>query len=96
MKDYLPDQITWRKDKQGFVNPQSQWFKKELKQEVEEIFSGDSHIYKHGLVNKQNLNSLYRKYCSQLPDKETIWFRNIFNPIALEIWLRRFEKSIGN
>lgn len=96
MKDYLPEQITWRKDKQGFVNPQSQWFKEELKQNVEEIFNGDSYIYKYGLVNKQNLNTLYQKYCSQPSGKETIWFRNIFNPIALEIWLRRFEKSIRN
>lgn len=96
MKDYLPGQIAWRKDKQGFVNPQSQWFKEELRQNIEEIFNGDSYIYKYGLVNKQNLNSLYNKYCAQPSGKETIWFRNIFNPAALEIWLRRFEKSIRN
>ena len=31
MKDYLPKEISWRKDKQGFLNPQSIWLKKDWK-----------------------------------------------------------------
>ena len=32
MKNKLPADITWRRDKQGFINPQSEWIKNELKE----------------------------------------------------------------
>lgn len=95
MEPYLPKEIVWRKDKQGFVNPQSEWLKNELKDKVVEHFSEDSLIYKYRLINRENLIKKYDEYCHQEVGKGGIWFKDIFNPLALEVWLRKFEKYIS-
>jgi asparagine synthase (glutamine-hydrolysing) len=94
MEPYLPPEITWRKDKQGFVNPQSEWLKHELRPGVLKYFSEDSRMFKLGLVNYDNLQRKYRAYCQQPALKGNIWLIDIFNPLALEIWLRTFQDHI--
>jgi asparagine synthase (glutamine-hydrolysing) len=91
---FLPPEIVWRKDKQGFVNPQSEWLKKDLRKEVEKYFDGESLIFKNEMVDRGNLTKKYEAYCQQSSGKGSIWFRDIFNPLALEIWLRKFESYI--
>ncbi|MGC5324932.1 asparagine synthase (glutamine-hydrolyzing) [Brevibacillus sp. SYSU BS000544] len=95
MEPYMPKEIIWRKDKQGFVNPQSEWLRNELKEKVLDCFSEDSLIFKHKLVNREKMIKKYELYCTESAEKGTVWFRDIFNPLALEIWLRRYEKYIG-
>ncbi len=95
MEDFLPAKIAWRKDKQGFVNPQSEWLKNELKGKVKEFFSPDSLMSKYGLVNVDNLLLKYDSYCRQSPGRGRVFFREIFNPLALEVWLRNIESFIG-
>ena len=34
MQNKLPDEITWRKDQQGFINPQDEWIKNQLKDRI--------------------------------------------------------------
>ncbi|NER94662.1 MAG: asparagine synthase (glutamine-hydrolyzing) [Symploca sp. SIO1B1] len=94
MEPYLPTQITWRKDKQGFVNPQGEWLKKDLKREVINYFGEDSLIFTKGLVNRHNLLLKYEAYCQQKAKQGGIWLKEIFNPLALEIWLRKFDTYI--
>ncbi|NES18713.1 MAG: asparagine synthase (glutamine-hydrolyzing) [Symploca sp. SIO3E6] len=94
MEPYLPTQITWRKDKQGFVNPQGEWLKKDLKKEVINYFCEDSLIFTKGLVNRNNLLFKYEAYCKQKGKQGSIWLKEIFNPLALEIWLRKFDTFI--
>ena len=36
VQDWLPPEIVWRRDKQGFINPESEWLKRELRPRVEE------------------------------------------------------------
>lgn len=88
MDKCLPKQIAWRKDKQGFINPQEEWLKKELNQQVINYFAEDALIFKLGLVNRSILLKKYKLYCTQPAKKSTIWYREIFNPLALEIWLQ--------
>jgi len=90
MEPLLPPEIAWRKDKQGFVNPESEWLKHELRDEVLRYFSPDSLIFAHGLIHRENLLAKYERYCRQPAGKGAIWFKDIFNPLALEIWLRQF------
>jgi len=90
MEPYLPTQITWRKDKQGFVNPQSEWLKKNLKKEIINYFGEDSLIFRKGLVNRSSLLLKYEAYCKQKANQGSIWYKEIFHPLALEIWLRKF------
>ena len=94
MEPFLPAEIVWRKDKQGFINPQSEWLKKDLSREVTEHFSSEGLIFKHKLVNRKNLKEKYEAYCQQASGKGHIWFKDIFNSLALEIWMRRFEAFI--
>ncbi len=94
MKDLMPPEIAWRKDKQGFINPQSEWLKNDLKDSVLGIFENNSLIYQKLLVNKKNLLLKYGKYCDDKNDSGGISFRDIFNPLSLEIWLREYEKYI--
>jgi len=94
MEEYLPPEITWRKDKQPFVIPQSEWLKHELQEKVEGFLNGPLLIAESGLVEKKNLQRRYAAYCQQSADRGTISFKDIFRPIALEIWARRFESNL--
>lgn len=95
MQPYLPPAITWRKDKQGFVNPQSEWMKHELRPGVSAYFSPDSLIFKYDLVDRKKLLYAYEGYCRQAAGKGKFWFKDVFNSLALEIWLRRYERYIA-
>ena len=94
METYLPTAIAWRKDKQGFVNPQSEWLKKELRGEVEGILQGELLISRFGLVDQGALQRRYRAYRRQPPGRGTVSFKNILHPIALELWARQLEGSL--
>ncbi|WMN61178.1 asparagine synthase (glutamine-hydrolyzing) [Pseudoalteromonas xiamenensis] len=83
----LPDSIIWRKDKQGFVNPQDHIFKTQLFSKVTDILSDDeSLIFQLGLVDKALYKDLIDKYMDGDPG---IWFRQAFAPLSLELWLQR-------
>jgi asparagine synthase (glutamine-hydrolysing) len=86
-KDLLPKEIIWRKDKQGFVNPQAEWLRHQLRPEIERRFADGARIYAHDLIDAAALRARYGDYCS---GKTGIWYREIFNPLALEIWLEQF------
>jgi len=90
----LPSAITWRKDKQGFANPQSEWLKNELRPSVERLFSEPMLTAAAGLVDQAALRRVYSAYCRQRGDGGPISFKDIFNPLALELWARRFEPSL--
>jgi asparagine synthase (glutamine-hydrolysing) len=95
MERHLPAEITWRKDKQGFVNPQSEWLKHRLRSRVEKLFNEEMLIASCGLINQQALRQLYAQYQKQPAGKGSIWYQEIFNPLALELWARRFEPYLS-
>jgi asparagine synthase (glutamine-hydrolysing) len=94
MEDYLPPAINWRKDKQGFVNPQEEWIRSELKDQVLEIFGEDALIFKFGLIDRKALLEKYTVFCEQGDGNGSVWYRDIFNPMALEIWMQTYQKFI--
>lgn len=95
MAPLLPAAIAWRKDKQNFVNPQSEWLKRELRPALLEIFGGDSLIYRHGLFSRSALTQLYNRYCRQPEGRGLISFKEVFQPLALELWLRRYSAYLA-
>ncbi|NTW83792.1 MAG: asparagine synthase (glutamine-hydrolyzing) [Chlorobiaceae bacterium] len=96
MEPFLPAEIVWRKDKKGFINPQGEWLKNELHDDIlGRYFHEDAYIFRLGFMNRRALLELYRKYVAQEPEKGTIYFREIFNPLGLEIWLRRYSPFIS-
>jgi asparagine synthase (glutamine-hydrolysing) len=93
MEPYLPREIVWRKDKQGFVNPQSEWLKSDLKEQVMEYFlDPSSHIFAKSIVNQRNLLRNYDDFCKNRNSQ--VSYKDIFAPLSLEIWLRQFEAYI--
>ncbi|MCL6576109.1 asparagine synthase (glutamine-hydrolyzing) [Kyrpidia sp.] len=95
MEPFLPKEVAWRKDKQGFVNPQSEWFKHELRDYTNELLADDDlFVYRSGLVNPHSARSLFAAYCSQPVGRGSINFRDVFNVLALESWLRVFERHL--
>jgi asparagine synthase (glutamine-hydrolysing) len=94
MRPFLPARIAWRKDKMGFSSPQGEWLKRELKESVTDAFSGDSFLSKKGVLDSEALLSKYRRYCRQAPASGSIWYREIFAPFSLELWMRRYAEWI--
>jgi len=90
----LPSEIAWRKDKQGFVNPQSLWLRERLRPVVLDLLRPDSKIFQKGFVNRDALVERYEQFCQQDGDGGGGYFREIFSPLALEIWMRQYEASL--
>lgn len=90
----VPAEVIWRKDKQGFINPQAEWLKHDLQGEVLKRFAPDAMIFNLGLVDREQLLRKYQAYCRQPAESGRIAFTDIFNPLALEVWLQRFAGSI--
>ncbi len=87
----LPNEITWRKDKQGFVNPQDAWMKSRLSTHIEDMNADpNAPIFAEGLVDRQAYQSMFSRYCDG--DKK-IWFRDIFAPFSLNVWLTSFREG---
>jgi asparagine synthase (glutamine-hydrolysing) len=90
MAELLPPEVTWRKDKLGFVNPQSLWLKREFHATVSALLEGQLLAADQGLVDREALKVLYGQYCRQPTGQGSISYRDILDPIALEFWLRAF------
>lgn len=95
MEPYLPASIVWRKDKQGFINPQGEWLKHELRSQVLELLGGEMLIARHGLIDQAALRRRYAMYCQQPQERGLICFKDIFNPIVMELWARKFASNLS-
>ena len=95
MEPLLPKAIAWRRDKMGFDNPQSEWLKNTLKPTVLEYFGEDSLMFRLNIVNRRELLRKYEAYCKQPATSGTISYKDIFNPLAIEVWLRKFERYVA-
>ncbi|MBV9550530.1 MAG: asparagine synthase (glutamine-hydrolyzing), partial [Alphaproteobacteria bacterium] len=95
MEDLLPPETTWRKDKQGFVNPQSHWLRRNFSKFLREMLHGDLLIEQYDLVKRQPLQQMYSRYCHQSNNHGDISYRDILDPIALELWLRVFKSHLS-
>ncbi|WP_339764497.1 asparagine synthase (glutamine-hydrolyzing) [uncultured Sulfitobacter sp.] len=90
----LPKQITWRKDKKGFVNPQDKWLKSTLKDHVFQIMGDANHpIYTEGLVDRIAYLKMFKEYCE---GSSSIWFRDVFGPFSLAVWMNEMKLKMTN
>ncbi|MBV8055071.1 MAG: asparagine synthase (glutamine-hydrolyzing) [Deltaproteobacteria bacterium] len=95
MEPFLPTAIAWRKDKQGFVNPQGHWLRNELRPTIDQMLDGSLHMVDAGLVDRAALKRRFEIYCHQSPSRGLVSFKDVLNPIALELWMRRFEQHLA-
>jgi len=95
MAEHLPPAIAWRKDKQGFSNPEEQWLRDDLADDVRECFSKNSLLHRFGLADSGRLQTRYARFRAGGRSARGIWSRDIFVPFATEVWLRRYREWIA-
>jgi len=59
--DELPDEIRWRRDKQGFSVPEDKWLRDDLKSEIYNIFK-NSTLEKLGIIDKKIFLDYYEMF----------------------------------
>jgi asparagine synthase (glutamine-hydrolysing) len=94
MEPDLPAEIAWRRDKQGFATPQSEWLRNHLRPQVEAMLREEMFTAALGFVDQPALRRRYEAYCRYPADRGLLSFKDVFNPIALEIWARRFASFL--
>jgi asparagine synthase (glutamine-hydrolysing) len=93
MEPLLPPAITWRRDKKGFTTPIDTWLRREWRERVRSLFAGDMVSASLGLVDADRVRQRYAAYCEGTGRS---WvFKDVFNPLAIELWARRFQTSLN-
>ena len=89
--DWLPPEIVWRRDKQGFSMPQEEWLRGELKSSWLAILNPGAQVFQRKLLDHDALHEKFERFCAR---QGNIWYREIFAPLALEIWLQAYSEFI--
>ncbi|MFQ5779969.1 MAG: asparagine synthase (glutamine-hydrolyzing) [Nitrospiria bacterium] len=95
MEPLLPKEIAWRKDKQGFIVPQYEWFRRELREEVAKLLESEWVSERLGLIDRQKFRARYDAYLRQPATGGRYGIKDIFAPVALELWARCFERYLS-
>ncbi len=86
----LPSEIIWRKDKKGFTTPQEKWFREDLKNDIEQFFNSKMLVEQFGLMEQSKIKVFYEEFLNN----DKIWYKEVFNIIAIEVWLRINQKYL--
>lgn len=89
--DWLPPEIIWRRDKLGFSMPQEEWLRGELKASWLQLLDADAEVFRRKLLDPDALHEKFERFCAR---QGNIWYREIFAPLALEIWLQEYSEFI--
>ena len=89
MEGMVPDKIIHRYDKVGFETPQNNWFRKDLKPFIENMFSFpgfDDRPYWHG----EKVREVFGRFLKGKGASNHIW-----RVLSTELWFRQYiEKSL--
>jgi asparagine synthase (glutamine-hydrolysing) len=82
----LPEEIAWRKDKQGFITPEEEWLKGYFSSLINATFK-DSTLGKMGIIDDR----LFLKYYNRFKRGDrTIWYTDISRILIAELWAQQF------
>jgi len=88
MKGILPKEIQYRKDKKGFNLPLDKWMKGPLKKSIFSVFDNLMLAEESGFFKRAQVQEIYQRY---LKGDSMVNYKEIFNILCFEFWLRRFE-----
>ena len=93
---FLPKQITWRKDKNGFSTDFDEKIKDKyyFRYLVENYFNDHAIIFKEKIVDKENFLNIFKNFYKSKDKKLSI--KKIFGLISLEEWLQSNKSIISN
>jgi asparagine synthase (glutamine-hydrolysing) len=94
MKDKIPRNIVWRRDKMGFNTPESVWVKGELKTKIEELLNINALVFRHKIIDYNKFLSLLSKYNKDNFFSVQVSHKEILGVVFLESWLQVFEEYI--
>jgi asparagine synthase (glutamine-hydrolysing) len=84
----LPASISWRRDKQGFANPEERWMRTVLRPEFEGNFlRRDAQVFTRGILDFEGVSGAWRAFLAGPGGK--VWVRDFVQTMALELWLHR-------
>ena len=95
MQSLLPREIVWRKDKQHFIVPQNDWLRRELREDIEKLIDSEWVTESLGFLDRTKFRARYHAYIRQPATTGRLGFKDIFDPIGLELWARRFESHLS-
>jgi asparagine synthase (glutamine-hydrolysing) len=95
MEPLLPRAIAWRKDKRHFIVPQNEWLRLELREQVRKLLESEWVTEHLGLTDRRKVRTQYSAYVRQSHGNGRLSFKDVFTPIALELWARRFEAYLS-
>jgi asparagine synthase (glutamine-hydrolysing) len=82
----IPEEIRWRRDKQGFLTPEELWLRTELRGEIQQMFSG-SLLQEMGVIDDRKFLEHYDRFLS---GSRTIGYGEISRAFFAERWARVF------
>ncbi|MHB8449164.1 MAG: asparagine synthase (glutamine-hydrolyzing) [Mycobacteriales bacterium] len=92
MAGILPEEIRWRRDKNGFGLPEDRWMRSILLPRLKSsVVSREFYAADLGLVNQREAVRLIDGYERGSP---LVSFKDVFSLYCLEQWLRRFEPFV--
>jgi asparagine synthase (glutamine-hydrolysing) len=91
MEPFLPPATVWRRDKQGFLVPQTEWLRHKLEKPIRRFLAEDWVTADLGLIERRQVQRRYDHYLRQGRVWGRLGEKDIFIPLALELWARRFE-----
>jgi asparagine synthase (glutamine-hydrolysing) len=92
----LPDEIVWRRDKQGFTVPQITWFRHELKAPMTRLLAEPWLSEDAGLVDRAAIRRSYGRYLAGGRGSAGLGIDDFFSVVSLELWMRRFSSHLTN
>jgi asparagine synthase (glutamine-hydrolysing) len=92
----LPDEIVWRRDKQGFTVPQITWFRHELKNAMTHLLGEPWLSEESGLVDRAAIRQSYDRYLTGGRRSSGLGTDDFFSAVSLELWMRRFSAHLTN
>jgi len=95
MEPLLPQAIAWRKDKQNFIVPQNDWLRTELRVSVAKLLAREWVSERLGLIDREKFRMRYEAYLRQPATGGRLGIKDIFAPLALELWACRFASYLS-
>jgi asparagine synthase (glutamine-hydrolysing) len=92
IRDLVPSEIRFRRDKKGFNIPAEDWMRGELRERVGARFATDLMAERLGFVDGAALRDLYSRFTA---GRGIVNGRQFFRAYAFETFLRRFEGAIA-
>lgn len=83
-KDVLPKKVYERKDKKGFPVPLAEWFRNELKEDLQKMFNS-SEFGKYNILDKQKVQKLFKEHLAGQDRSRLLW-----KVITLHYWLKEY------